>query len=354
MLIKILIFLLFVTFPLGQVLRWEFLGGQLVVRPNDLIALVLGSIGIFKVSGPLKKPLLIWFGAMVISLVVNVLNYAPSQILISATYIVRFILYSGLYFIFKDIKLNKNVFVYATLAVALAGFGQYLFIPDVSFLAQFNWDPHYYRLISTFLDPGFTGAILVLGLLLTRNKFYWAVIYVALALTYSRTSFLMFMASYTCVAIYKKSPKIFIGALVLMIATLIFLPRTFGDGTKLTRETSTLARLKNWQESVEVWTTAPVFGVGYNTYRYVTNSAIESHAGAGADASLLLVMATTGLFGLFSFFNLLKSIFIQGRGNVLFTASLTGVIIASFFNNTLLYPFVMEWMWILLGTSQKN
>ncbi|MEK7127626.1 MAG: O-antigen ligase family protein [Patescibacteria group bacterium] len=348
MLTKILVFLLFITFPLGQVLRWEFLGGQVVLRPNDLIALILGGLGLFKISGPLKKPLLLWSGAMVLSLVVNIFNYTPTQLLVSASYIMRFILYSGLYFVFKDIKLNKNIFVYICLVIAILGFVQYLFIPDVSFLAQFDWDPHYYRLISTFLDPGFTGAILVLGVILAKNKIIKSFLYLAMAFTYSRTSFLMFLVCYAVIAFYKKSAKIFVVACTVMILTLILLPRTFGDGTKLSRETSTWARIENWQTSLQIFSHSPLFGIGYDSYRYVTKASLSSHAGAGADSSILLVLATTGIIGLLAYLNLLKTIW-KLNTNFIFRASFTGIIVASFFNNTLFYPFIMEWLWILLA-----
>ena len=131
-----------------------------------------------------------------------------------------------------------------------------------------------------------------------------------------------------------------------MALTLVLLPRTFGDGTKLSRETSTWARVENWQKSFQVFTTAPIFGVGYDAYRYATKSSLTSHAGAGADSSFLLVLATTGIVGFVFYLNLLRVIWISNK-NYLFRASFAGIIIASFFNNTLFYPFVMEWLWIL-------
>ena len=38
----------------------------------------------------------------------------------------------------------------------------YFIFPDVRSLAVDQWDPHYYRLVGSLLDPGFTGIILVL------------------------------------------------------------------------------------------------------------------------------------------------------------------------------------------------
>lgn len=346
MLTKILIALLLVSFPLGQLVRWEFLGGQVVLRPNDLIAIILGGIGFLNISGPLKKPLFYWYLAMILSLAVNSFNYTPTQLLISASYIVRFILYSGLYFVFKDLKLNKKYLVYICLVIATFGFAQYFIMPDMSYLQAFDWDPHYYRLISTFLDPGFTGMILLLGLLLTKNKIFLIFIYSAMALTYSRTTFLAFLAAYGFISWYQRSPKIFFKAFVLIIFTIIVLPRTFGDGTKLSRETSTWARIENWKQSLTFFSKAPIFGIGYDSYRYATKSSLVSHAGAGADSSLLLVLATTGLVGFLAYLNLLLAIFKVNKSYI-FRASFIGVIIASFFNNTLFYPYVMEWLWIL-------
>ncbi|MDO8514879.1 MAG: O-antigen ligase family protein [bacterium] len=349
MLTKVLIALLFITFPLGQVVRWEFLGGQVVLRPNDLVACMLGFMGLLKLQGStLQRPLILWYLAMILSLALNIFNYTPTQLLISSSYIIRFILYSGLYFIFKDFKLNKNYLVIVCLLIAVFGFGQYWFIPDTRFLKDFGWDDHYYRLISTFLDPGFTGTILLLGLLLTKNKIIKIILYLAMALTYSRATFLMFIVSYAVVAWYQKSIKIFLTACLIMALTLIFLPRTFGEGTKLSRETSFWGRINNWKMTVLEWRKAPVFGLGFGGYRYATNAPQSSHAGAGADSSLLLVLATTGIVGLFAYLNLLRAIWINNK-NYLFRASFIGIIIASFFNNTLFYPFVMEWLWILFA-----
>lgn len=349
MLTKILIALLLVTFPLGQIVRWEFLGGQVVLRPNDLVVYLLGFWGLLTIRNKgenLVRPLILWYLAMVVSLAVNIFNYTQTQLLISASYIVRFVLYSGLYFVFKDIKLDKKYLIYICLGIAIFGFVQYFIMPDMSYLKAFDWDPHYYRLISTFLDPGFTGAILVLALIIRPPMVIGAFLYLAMALTYSRASFLMFLVSFGVISWYKKSPKIFITACVIMALTLVLLPRTFGDGTKLSRETSTWARIENWKQSLEVFSKAPVFGIGYDAYRYATKSSLSSHAGAGADSSFFLVLATTGLVGFMAYLNLLKAIFATNK-SYFFKASFIGIIVASFFNNTLFYPFVMEWLWIL-------
>ncbi len=362
---KFLIYLLFLTFPLGQIVRWEFFNSQLVLRPNDFIACLLGACGLIAGLTPanqgstlrnLRKPLLIFYFFIFISLLVNIRNYSLNALLISASYAVRFILYSGLYFVFKEIKI-KNIYPIFTLtivAIALFGFGQYWLIPDVRFLKDFGWDDHYYRLISTFLDPGFTGAILVLGLIiifLRHSGLSRIIVYIAMALTYSRASYLMFLTAFSLIAFYKKSLKIFLTTVFLILLTLIFLPRTFGEGTNLSREYSFWGRLNNWRETIIVWTKNPVFGVGFNAYRYATSAPISSHAGAGADSSLLLILATTGLTGFLAYLYLLQKIWLLGHKSLLFKTVFLTIFVGSWFNNLWLYPFILEWFWIILATE---
>lgn len=359
---KYLVFALLLLFPLGQLGRLNFQGQ--VVQVNDIAVLVVVLIWLCLKRGllpksPLTKPLLVWFMLMAASLAVNISNFSTSELLGSSLYIFRFILYAGLFFVVSDLKTERQnilkLLQVAVLAVALAGILQFIFLPDVSFLKAYDWDDHYYRAVSTFLDPGFTGAILVLGLILNileRSRIRTLIIYLALALTYSRASYLMYLVSFAALSFYKKSAKtILIAALVLLI-TIPLLPKSNGEGTKLGREVSIFARLNNWQATIGVWTTAPFLGIGFNTYRYYTHIPAESHSG-GADNSLLLVLATTGTLGAAAYLYLLKRIW--DLGDTLFKVSLVGVLVHSCFNNTLFYPWVMEWLWILLAlrTNKK-
>lgn len=283
---------------------------------------------------------------MAVSLLVNVRNYPPRELLVSSFYAFRWVAYAGLFFAIP--KFNKRLLAIPVLVVAIVGIFQYLLMPDTTWLAVQNWDDHYFRLISTFLDPGFTGIILVLGILLIPNPLF----FIAMLLTYSRASYLSYLAGFAAVSFYKRSVRIFIVAVLALAITVPFLPKALGEGTKLGRETSIWARINNWKQAVVVWQGSPVFGVGFNTYRYATGASPESHAGAGADSSLLLVLATTGIIGFLSYLGFLRDLW--RRGNTLYKVSFAAVFVHSWFNNTLFYPWVMEWLWLLLILSRSN
>jgi O-antigen ligase len=304
-------------------------------------------------------------GVMFLSLLVNLPRLSFSQILVSALYPLRFLIYASLYFIVKNLpeadkKFLRIGFVISILAVAVIGLGQYILMPDVSFLKAAAWDDHFYRLVMPFFDPGFTGAVLVLGLLAIYNLqftiynytkiFIMAIVFVALMLTYSRASYLMYLVSFAVVSWYKKTLNIFLVALIIFLIALPLLPKSSGEGTKLERENSILARVNNWKESVAIWQTKPLLGVGYNAYRYSRDEInTDSHSGAGADSSILLVLATTGVVGLLAYLYLFKTLILLNQKSVIVIASFVGIFIHSWFNNTLFYPWVMEWLWILIA-----
>lgn len=347
---RFLIILLLIVFPFGQLLRFD-MGSGVTIHLNDIVVAAIGGLGIF---GVIKKyPF--WVGVMILSLVVNAGHYRTTELAVASLYIIRWVAYAGLYFVFKEFPkaekdLVKNGLLIDVLIIAVVGIGQFIFLPDVSFLAASNWDGHYYRLISTFLDPGFTGAILVFGIIILffLQSPAIALVYLALMLTFSRASYLMFLGTFAVVAWAKKSVRIFLIAFIVLLVTIPFLPKSTGEGTKLARENSIEARITNWRESIAIWERSPIFGVGYDAYRYVRGEKPESHSGAGADSSLLLVLATTGVVGLAVYLGVLREMWVVGRKSILFRASFLAVIVHSFFNNTLFYPWVMEWLWILL------
>lgn len=353
---KYLVFGLVLLFPIGQLARFPFAGT--VIHLNDFYVLFVVLSWILLKRKNISKdklflPLCIWVGVMILSFLINITRFPLDKMIVSSLYIWRFMIYAGLYFVIKDLynehQTIERLMSLAVVIVAISGLLQFIFLPDVSFLKNLDWDDHYFRAISTFLDPGFTGIILVLGLILAVNEkalLRMILIYLAFVLTYSRASYLAFLTSFGTFSFYKKSVRVFIIAVVVLFITIPILPKSSGEGTKLDRENSILARLNNWKQTISVWQENPLFGVGFNTYKYVSNTSPESHSG-GADSSLLLVLATTGMIGILAYLYLLKTSW--DMGDYLYKASLAGVLVHSMFNNTLFYPWVMEWLWILLA-----
>ena len=238
------------------------------------------------------------------------------------------------------------------------GLGQYIIYPDVRFLQVTEWDPHYFRVVGSWLDPGFTGILLVFTLILLTLKPFihkftqyltWSGTYLALALTYSRSSYLAFLAAMAWIAWKVKGWRFFFKMAVLLTITITILPRASGgEGVRLERTNSILARIESWKTAWGIFTKAPILGVGFNTYRYAQGASLKSHAGAGADSSLLFVAATTGILGLGVYLWYLKQLFTLSTENLALEATLVAVLVHSLFLNSLFYPAVMVWLSLLV------
>lgn len=401
--IKLLIFLYFLAFPLGQLTRLPLsaLGGQLIKTPEirvyltDLViaGLVGGWLG-WKlvrrgkfISPSLTGPIFLFSGFAFLSLIFNTPLLSGREVAVAGLYLVRWVVYAGVYFVIYDLIHNprvkisnlktyiSNLLIGAGVVSAIFGLLQYFFLPDTRFLYYSGWDDHYYRLIGTFLDPGFTGMIYVLTLILLIS-FYWkefskkkslltphflllVLVYLAFVLTYARSAYLAYLVGMGVIAFKKKAPKFFVVAFLVWLVTILLLPRPSSEGVQLERKASIFARVSNWQQTIKIAKDHPLFGVGFNAYRYVQRDYgflgedwQVSHAGAGADSSLLFVLATTGIFGFTAYLWLWWKI-IQ-RKSLIILASAAALLTHSLFLNSLFYPWLMAWIWVLLGVFQEE
>jgi len=323
---------------------------------------------------PLNKPIFLFFLLAVVSLVFNNPLLGDRELVVSFLYLLRFALYVGIFWVVftscqkegKNLEKWLNFLIIVGTTSGIFTLFQYFFLPDVRFLECLSWDPHYYRAIGAFLDPSFLGIILVLTLILIayqifQNKNIWfglpgVITYSALAFTYSRSSFLAFIITAGIFSYFKKAPKIFLSAVLLLLVTIFLLPRPGGEGVKLERQSTITARIINWQQAFLIFRDHPLFGVGFNSYRYAQSKygfleedeRLVSHAGAGADSSFLFVLATTGILGFLAYLWLWVKIL--NVNNLLISASGIALIVHSFFSNSLFYPWVLLWFWTLLGS----
>lgn len=383
MLDKLLI-LLILSLPFGQLTRISIFRPEVHFYLHDLMIVFLIIWGLIKkkfnlkkiFKGNLTKPILAFFIVGLFSLLVNFHKHQTLQIFISSLYLWRWFFYAFVYWFCLELSPRSKpkfykLLIYASLALAVFGFIQYFFYPDFRAFEAYHWDPHYYRLLSTLLDPGFTGMIFVLGLILLVcyhwkefQKFkiniyhlIFLIIYAALALTYARSAYLAYLVGFLVISLKKKTPRLFLFLLLLGIVTVWLLPRPGGEGVRLERTTSIEARLINWQQGFKIISNNPVFGVGFDTLRYVQKDYgflgedwQYSHAGAGLDSSLLFVLATTGLVGFLVYLWFLKVAL--GGKSLIIEASLIALITHSFFNNTFFYPWVVLWLWIILALEE--
>jgi len=382
---EILLFIYLVLFPFGQLVRLPLkLGGipEVNFYLTDIIVGLLGGIGVIRAIGAVRekkyklpvlaKPMIIFLGVTALSLVVNIPFFQEGEILVGGLYWLRLAAYFGFYLLIylSDWSNLSDLLLVCGGAVAFFGLGQYFLWPDLNAFKYVGWDPHYYRLAGTFLDPNFTGIILVLSLILLLDlfkkkkvTFYFLLFtfYFSLALTYSRASWLAFlggMGSWFCLKWGKKGIRAIIFIIFITVITIIILPRgKGGEGVKLERTSSVFSRIGSWRQALIIAKDHPILGVGFNTYRYVQKKYgflgedwQTSHAGGGADNSLLFVLATSGGLGLLGLLGLLgKILLVSFKKSRLVFASLIAVLFHSFFNNTLFYPWVMGWLAIILG-----
>ena len=264
-------------------------------------------------------------------------------------YIIRWLLYAALYWVAADSLFRqepwRKTLVACGITIALLGFVQYLLYPDLRNLYYLGWDPHYQRLFSTLLDPNFAGIILVLTALLLlekRQMLLFVLITGALLLTYSRSSFIAFAVGLAVWGMLTKR-KILVSSIVVGIAVLILLLPHTGEGRNLLRTVSSVARLENAKQAVERIAQRPLLGFGIQ-------------ARAGVDTSLLFVGATTGLVGLASYVWILVSLTRLGvaKHDATYLGSLAALLVHSLFVNSLFYPWVMAWLWIMAGTVEQK
>lgn len=381
---KSLIFAYLVLFPFGQILRTSvnLFGRNIRLHPADLVVVLLLVLIFF---GKIKRPKISrWIDAFVItslfSIILSLTLFSVSEIVVGAFYLFRVMSYIWLFFITWDIvRANENLrstlfnsLIGVSFATSFFGWIQYFVYPDLRALAAFGWDDHYFRLIGTFLDPGFTSIIIVFGFLAIVTKylqkpkksliFLSLFFLITLAFTYSRAGYLALFSGLLASLYVKGRVRVFLASLLAFVALILFLPKPGGEGVNLTRTSTIYARLNNYAEATNLIKKSPIFGVGFNNlciarqkyFNFVTN---DSHACSGIDSSLLFVLATSGFSGFFIFIGLLLALVKDVPKSVYglaFLSSLAAVVVHSLFLNSLFYPWVMGYLGLLGAVALKK
>lgn len=330
-------------------------------------------------NSKLATSIFIFLSFLIISLAVNISTLTSNQLFIAFLYLARWAMFAGVYFAVlefdKETKEKIPFIMLISGALILAGgLFQYLFYPDLRNLYYLGWDEHLYRLFSSFLDPNFTGAFLVLFFLFLFNYFlksknlflgFFGVLnLIAIFLTYSRSAYLMFFVGILTFIFIKREKKFLVG--ILSIFMIMLLLASFmglkSEGTNLLRINSSQARLVSSQEALDVFRQNPVFGVGFNAYEYAiekkhSNPTVNyNHAQAGTDNSSLFILATAGVLGLIAYLYFWSSVFALNKKSffwpVLVSSSIA-LFVNSIFINSLFYSFIMFWMWVIISLCEE-
>lgn len=369
-----------VATSIGQLIRIPVATGgitmlDIAISGLSLIGLTLSK---FKLNSPSTfiKVAFVFIFIGLFSLIFSPIKLLQQELSISLGYIIRFslyilfawILYSG--GLRELAKFAKPILLISGIALSIIGLLQFVLLPDLKFLQSSGWDPHYFRTVSTFLDPNFAGAYFVLTLLLlvqnpginTSNPrvfyIFFSIVYLALLTTFSRSSYGMFLISLLALSYFLKSWRMAFLSVALFILLLLSF-QTYGQAVakprSIDRSASAGFRLNTWQQGWELFQKHPILGVGFNAYRYGLRQYnlgdeqfLSSRGSAGNDSSLLFVASTTGAVGLLAYLGMLLSLLKFGfLKNALLFSGLFGLLFHSIFANSLFYPPIL--LWILLN-----
>lgn len=378
----------------GQTVKLPLLP-QIGITILDITVVTLSLLGLFKLKFKLKKPP-IFLGSAIffiiiatLSLIFTPLHLQFLQYLTSFLYTLRFsayillgwVIYSGAYPVLKN--KTDQVFIFSGVTLAVLGLLQLIFIPDIRFLTKDGWDPHFFRTVSTFLDPNFLGGFFALTLLFPISHLgsrtdripAWPVgrpkvllfilIYLALLTTFSRGAYLAFFTGLIVLSLLNKSVKLGILTIILSLGLLYGYgnyQRSVATPRNIDRTQSAEFRLNTWQQGLILFQKFPVLGVGYNSYRFALKEYhlasadfLKTHGASTNDSSILFVASTTGVIGLTAYLFFLATLlktawqkYLQkSMWGKICIAGVLATVIQSFFANTLFYPFILIWLIII-------
>lgn len=373
-----IIFLLQIPIILGNIYKLSFFSPDVRLSALDIavglltLMIILSRpnrfLRLLTLAPKISWALLTFLAWALISLIPVIGTFGQTAVIVGFFYWIRLVLYSLFGFVLVSVFSTTNLrelLLLTGLTLTFVGAVQYLLFPDIRHLQIAEWDPHYYRVVGSLLDPGFIGIMLVLFMtyLVSQpviNRLHQFLIlsfvYFIFALTYSRSSYLALLAVAGSFSLTHHSWRPLVLTCLLLLFTVAVLPRSpDGEGVKLERTSSITARIANWGHSLQIIQTHPLTGVGYNVYRYAQKQAgfltdsqwLKSHSGAGADSSLLFITATTGFIGLLLYINYLRSLFSLRTMNY----ELSALLVHSLFLNSLFYPLVLFWLACLLAKS---
>jgi hypothetical protein len=374
----------FLTFPLGQLVRVGLGGGgSLYLHEFFLIpaAFLLAPQAIEKIQELMSKRWVGWLAGAWILLGMAVAfstnpSFVPFLYLLRLGIYVFFILGVGALFAQKQRAVRTWLVLigcwYWWLALV-----QYVLLPDTRFLWLYGWDDHYYRMIGTLFDPGLTGILVLLTALaiylqfgfLKTGKVITAVLLLSIIFTYSRASFIasgvavlaLILSNFTDHSFGKNAIKnsiLGVAGVLLIFSIYAVIPKPGGEGVNLLRTSTITARLQSATSSITTmqpldWvlgkglfspqTKLHQEGVDTQTAQTLVNRAVVP------DNIFILLITQTGSIGfLCGAYGLIAGLRRLWKLQPVLAVALLAVLIQSQFNNTLLHPYIVLYFGLLL------
>lgn len=391
---NIIPYLILVTaFVLGQFARIQF--GNVGITLIDIVVVCFVLVWFSRqlaskrkiMQLSYKKKLFIGFSfSGLVGLYLFSFKLSVNEVAVASLYLFRLLCYLSLFYIFRKLAIkNKQMLVRGLVlggvGILFIGYLQYFFYQALGNLRYLGWDEHLYRLFSSFLDPNFAGAFLaiylifVLEIILSAGNLNKKIVFGCLAvltfvaeiLTYSRTGFIMLLVGVCTYLLISVGKKAVLASIILCLGLFLLASNPKIEGLNPFRTASTIARLESVGEAVSIIGKAPLFGVGFNAYRYALVESgfredrpqVESHSDSGTDNSYLFILATTGVLGGVFFIlwilDNLKEAWQAAVNKVYlgpsFFASFISVLIGSLFNNILFFPMILGWIVVMASVT---
>ncbi len=371
MLKKFFISLLIFSFIAGQLIRLDIFGNFVPLLDISVALLIAYHVLTKRFSWKRyfeQKWLLLFIGTLIASNAINLGKYTLHENVTGNFYLVRFILYSLL--IGVNFKISVPKIKITGLIIAVIGILQFIFLPDLRFLQYQNWDDHLNRLTFPYLDPAFTGIILLLFLIINLSdivkksratKLMITLELMAIFLTFSRATWITTAIILALILLKKRiswSRKIVLPLGLISMLAVIYLsisnPQSYGN--QLLRRETISSRRVGLEKAFKIWQKKPLFGIGFNNYRtyqlkndfYVKNG-LENRGETSVENSFVFVLVTGGILGFAAFiiwiYQVVKNL---NGGNGLKGKILGAVLIASLFNNVFFYPFVLLMVFLII------
>ncbi len=361
-----LFLLLLCLLSLGQLQRIQ-LTESVVIYGHDIVigiwVLAINFVNKFKhvqqlqrVLKPTQPATRILVIIILMSLLIN--SFISEAPITAYLYVARLLMYLSfavsLNFDTSFTKLQRRtLWMICGFLITWFGFLQYVLIPDTRFLRNLGWDDHYYRLISTQLDPNFTGIILVMTFYYLQsikilNRFFkWGLsgaVLLAILLTFSRATYLSLALS-SLLLLGQEKKRVFKYAITLGVCAIIlivFIPKPGGEGVNLWRTYSLEQRIQSSTRAVTAMSPHHwIIGQGLFVPTLNTAGYFTQHA-QFPDNIFVFVLVGIGIPGLVTFLVLIKNITVYlWRTDRLICASWVAVLIHSQLNHTLLQAFVL-------------
>lgn len=381
-------------YPLGQVARIRLLTSASFTVFDLAVLLVVVTFFVNKIRkheriqvGSIERASFVFIAICSLSLLLQIPVLKPGELLISSLYLIRWILYFCIYLVVKDsVQVHRQKYIQTSLISGgiflVIGILQYVFYNNLGNLRYLEWDDHLYRLFGTFLDPNFTGVFFVFYLLLLLSQikkssqkkrivfFVLAILTLfAIIVTYSRTALIMLIVCLAMLIFSSAYKKILIIFSCVALLFVLLLSDLKVEGMNPFRTASSHERITSMNNAIQIIQKNPVFGVGFNAYRYAQHrygfreSAKwqVSNADAGTDNSFLFVFATTGVVGLIAYlhlwFRIISEMWRRGKKEYfsrMVFISCVGFLVSSLFLNSLFYPFLLFWMWMMIAFTESK